>query len=81
MKYENFLKKNFETIPHCRKIVIFIFLNKNNDDLLKERGGFLKSDINRMNKKSKNSLMEQNEEYLEYLKIEEESIIKKTLKK
>ena len=47
MKYENYLKDIFESIPEYRKIVL-MFLIKNDEDLLKECG-FLKSDINRLN--------------------------------
>ena len=43
--------------------------------------GFLKSDINRLCTEYKNILIEQNEEYLNYIKNQEESIIEKILKK
>ena len=41
----------------------------------------LKDDINRLNLEFKNILMEQSEEYLDYIKNEEESIIEKILNK
>ena len=53
---------------------------KNDADLLKECG-FLESDISRLNEELKIFLMEKNEEYLDYFKNEEESIIEKFLYK
>ena len=53
--------------------VLLIFLIKNYSDLLKECG-FLKSDINRLSLQFKNILIEQNEDYLNHMKNEEESI-------
>ena len=70
----------FEFIPDYRKTVILIFLIKNDDDLLKECG-FLKSDINRLIKECKNILTEQNEEYLDYTKNQEESVVERFLNK
>ena len=80
MKYENYCKDMFESKPDYSKIVLLIFLIQNDDDLLRECG-FLKSDINRLNKEFKTILMEQNEENLDYILNQEESIIEKTLKK
>ena len=48
----------FESEPVFRKIVLLIFLTKNNSDLLNE-GGLLKNDINRLNLEFKTILMEQ----------------------
>ena len=56
-----------------------MFLVQNDYDLLKECG-FLKNDINSLIKDFKNVLIEQNEDYLELVKNEEESILEKTLK-
>ena len=80
MNYENYFKDLFESITDFRKIVLLMFLIKNDNDLLTECG-FLKDDINRLNLEFKNILMEQNEEYLDYIKNEEESIIEKILNK
>ena len=55
-----------------------MFLIKNDVDFLLECG-FLKNDINRLNKVFKNFLVEQNEEYLDSIKNQEESIIEKIL--
>ena len=52
MKYENSFKDLFESIPDYRKIVLLMFLIKNDNDLLAECG-FLKDDINRLNKEFK----------------------------
>ena len=70
----------FESVPDYRKIVSLIFLIQNVDDLLKEYG-FLKSDINRLNKEEKTILIEQNEEYLDYIKNQEEVVIERFLDK
>ena len=72
MKYENYFADMFESIPDYGKIVLIILLIQNGGDLLKENG-FLKSDINRLNKGFKYISLEQNEEYLDYIKNEEES--------
>ena len=42
----NYFKVLFESIPDYRKIVLLMFLIKNDNDLLTECG-FLKDDINR----------------------------------
>ena len=57
-----------------------MFLIKNDADLLTECG-YLKNDINSLNKALKNILLEQNEEDLDYIKNEEESISEKILNK
>ena len=49
---------------------------KNDNDLLTECG-FSEDDINRSNKEFKNILIEQNEQYLEFKKNEEESILER----
>ena len=75
-----FFKDSVESIPECRKIVIVLFLFKNDVDFLEEYG-FLKNDINSLNKKFKITIMEENEEYLSCIKNEEESIIERILNK
>ena len=76
----NYFKDLIESIPDNRKIVLLMFLIKNDNALLTECG-FLKNDINRLNLDFKKNLIEQNEEYLDYIKNEEETIIEKNLKK
>ena len=80
MDHKNHFKDLFESIEDYRKIILLIFLFQNDDDLLKERE-FLKSDINRLNEEIKTILIEQEEEYLEYKKTQEESIIENILNK
>ena len=57
-----------------------MFLNKNDVDLLME-SGYLKNDVISLNEECKNILLEQKEEYLNYIKNETESIIEKILSK
>ena len=71
-------KNSFESIPDQRKIVIIRFLIKNDVDILSECAD-IKGDINRLCLEFKNVLLEQNEEYLDYIKNEEEISIEKTL--
>ena len=73
MNFEYYFKDIFESFPDYRKIVLLMFLIKNDNDLLTECP-FLKDDIDRLNLEFKNKLKEQNEEYLDYIKNEEESI-------
>ena len=80
MNYENYFKDIFESIPDYRKIVLLIFLIQNDKNLLKEIG-FSERDINLLNLEFKNILLEGYEEYLDYIKNEEESVIEKFLNK
>ena len=57
-----------------------MFLIKNDNDL-STKCGFLKNDITSLNKLLRNILMEQNEEYLDHIKNQGESIIQKFLNK
>ena len=76
----NYFKELFGSIPDYRKIVILLFLIKKDVDLL--RGcGFLKKYIIRLSLEFKNILMEQNEDYLDHIENQEESVIEKVLKK
>ena len=76
----NYFNDMFESIPDFRKIVLLMFLIKNHVNLLYECG-FLKGDIRYQYKKYKNILLELNQEYLDFSKNEEESIIEKILNK
>ena len=69
-----------DAIADYRKIVLLRFLFKIDDDLLRECG-FLKIDINLPSLEFEFILMEQNEEYLDCIKNEEESILEKILDK
>ena len=57
-----------------------MFLFQNDKNLLHEIG-FRERDNNRLNLEFKNILIQQHEEYLDYVKNEEESIIEKILNK
>ena len=48
MNYENYFIDIFQSKPDYRKIVLLMFLLKNDNDFLTECG-FLKHDINRLN--------------------------------
>ena len=76
----NYFKDLFKSISDFRKIVLIMFLPKDDKILLKEVG-FSKNDINQLSLEFKNILLEENEQYLDYVKNEEESVIEKILDK
>ena len=76
----NYFKDIFESIPDYRKIVLLIFLIQNDKNLLKEIG-FSKNDISLLNLDFKNILSEEFENYLDYIKDQEESILEMFLNK
>ena len=80
MNNENYFKDLFESISDYKKIVLLIFSIKNDVNLLKEIG-FSKNDINLLNLEFKNIIMEEFENYLDYIKDREESIIERILNK
>ena len=80
MNNSNYFKDLLESIPDYRKIVFLVFFIQNDKNLLKEIG-FSKNDINLLNLEFKNILLEGYEEYLDYIKNEEESVIEKFLNK
>ena len=80
MNYGNYFKDIFKSIHDYKKIVLLIFLIQNDKNLLKEIG-FSKDDINRPSIEFKNVLLEKFEDYLSYIKNEEESILEKILNK
>ena len=69
-----------EAIPDYRKIVLLLFLIENDADFLTEYG-FLKNDINHLSLEFKIIFIEQNENYLDYIKNEQKSIIEKIFNK
>ena len=75
-----YFKDIFDSIPHYKKIVLIMFLIKNDVNFLYECG-FLKGDINFLYKEYKNILLELNEKYLDLIKNQEESILEKFLNK
>ena len=80
MNNENYFKDIFESIQDYRKIVLLIFLIQNDKNLLKEIG-FSKKDINHLKFQFKNILIEEHENFLDYIKDQEESILEKFLNK
>ena len=76
----NFCKDLFESIPDYKKIVLLMFLIKNPVNFLYECG-FLKGDNNFLYKEFQNILLELNEDYLDHIKNQEESILEKFLNK
>ena len=78
MSHVKNLKDLFESFLDYRKIVLIMFLIKNDDDFLTECG-YLKNDSISLYEEFKKSLMEQNEDYLDYIKKVEESIIERIL--
>ena len=80
MNNSNYFKDIFESIHDYKKIVLLIFLNQNDENLLKEIA-FSKNDINQLSIEFKNILLEELEDYLSYIKNIEESIIEKILNK
>ena len=80
MDNKNKFKELFESKPDYKKIVLLMFLIKNDVDMLYECG-FSKGDINFLYKEFKKILLQLNEEYLDHVKNEEESIIEKILNK
>ena len=80
MDNKKYFKDIFESIHDYKKIVLLIFLFQNDKNLLKEIG-ISKNDINLLNLEFKNILIEQNEDFLSYIKNQEESIIERILDK
>ena len=78
MNNTNYFKELFESKPDYKKIVLLIFLIQNDKNLLHEVG-FSERDIISLNKEFKDILIEQHEEYLAYIKNEEESVLEKFL--
>ena len=78
MNNSTYSKDLFESIPDYRKNVLLIVLIQNDKNLLNEIG-FSKIDINRLNLEFKNMLIEEFEDYLDYIKNQEESILEKFL--
>ena len=80
MDNTNYFTDIFESIPDYRKIVLLLFLIQNDKNLLKEIG-FSKNNINLLNLEFKNILLEELENYLDYIQNEEETILEKFLNK
>ena len=79
MNSVNYFKDMFESIPDYKKIVSLLFLIQNDRNLLKV--GFSKNDLNLINLEFKNILLEEFENYLDYIKNQEQSLLEKFLNK
>ena len=75
MNNENYFKHIFESIHDYKKIVLLIFLIQNDKNLL-HKVGFSQRDINRLSIEFKIFLIEQHEEWLDYIKNEEKVFLK-----
>ena len=80
MNIVNFFEDLFESIPDSKKIVLLMFLVKDDVNFLYECG-FLKGDINYLYKEFKNTLLKLNEDHLDHIRNQEESILGKLLNK
>ena len=80
MKYENYFRDIFESIPNYRKIILLLFLIKDHKGFLLEIS-FSERDISCLNSEFRNVLKKQLEEYLDFVKNQEESIIERFLNK
>ena len=80
MNNEKYFKDIFESIPNYRKIVLLIYLIQNDKSFLQEIG-FSKNIINSLNLEFNKVLIHKFEEYLSYIKNEEESILEMFLDK
>ena len=80
MNNVNYFTDLFESIADYKKIVLLMFLIKNDVNFLYECR-FLKGDISFLFKEFKNILLELNEEHLDHIKNQEESILEKFLNK
>ena len=69
----NYFTDLFESIPDCKMIASLMFLIKNDVNFLYDCR-FLKGDINFLYEEFKNTLLELNEDYLDLIKNQEESI-------
>ena len=76
----NYFKDLLESISDYRKVVLLIFLSKHDKNLLKEVG-FSENDIYLLYLEFKYILLKENEQYLNYIKNEEESITERYLNK
>ena len=80
MDHVIYFKDMFESTPGYRKILVTMFFIQNDKNLLREIG-FSKNYINRLNLEFKNVLIEQHEEFLDYGKDQEQSVLERFLNK
>ena len=70
----SYFKNLFESVTDYRKIVLLMFLSQNDKNLIKEIK-FSKNDNIRLILECKKIFLEQHEEYLDFVKNEDESVI------
>ena len=75
-----FFEDLFESMPDYIKIVLLKYIFQNDRTLLCEIG-FSERNINRLNLERKKLIIEKHEEYLSYVRNEEETVIEKILNK
>ena len=80
MNFASYFRDLFESIEDYRKIVLLLFAIQNGKNLLYGIG-FSERDVNHLKLKLEKISIEQHEEYLDYIKNEEESTIEKILNK
>ena len=80
MDHVIYFRDMFESITDYRKIVLLTILIQNDKNLLLVIR-FSQRDIDRLILEFKNILLEQHENYLDYVKDQEESILEKFLNK
>ena len=80
MNIVNYFRGLFESIPDYKKIVLLMFLIKNDVNFLYECG-FVRGDINFLYREFKNILLELNEDYSDHIRNQEESILENFLNK
>ena len=80
MDHVTYFKDMFESIQDYRKLVLLIYIFQNDRNLSREIG-FSESDNNCLKVEFEKIIGEQHEEYLAYVKNEEESVIEKILNK
>ena len=76
----NYFKDFFESIPDYKKVVLIMFLIRNDVNFFYECG-FLERDINFLYKEFKNISLELNEDCLDHIKNQEKVINEKNLSK
>ena len=76
----NYFTDLFDSMPDYKKSVLLMFLIEN-DVIFLCHCGYLKGDINFLYKDFKTILLELNEEYLDLIKNQEESILEKFFNK
>ena len=70
MNISNYFKEVFESITDYKRIFLLLFLIQNDKNFLKEIG-FSKNDINLLNLEFEKILLEEFENYLDYIKDQE----------